>query len=58
MTRYQRQTMNDYRVALSNGRTLRIVAPSSQRALQRAQKWCIKVNDGTTVINVNEIVEG
>lgn len=46
----------DYRVALSNGKTLRIVAPSPQRALNRANKWCGELDGSVKVVDINEVV--
>jgi hypothetical protein len=50
--------MREYVVVLSNNKSLRIIAPSYQRAYIRADRWA-KQQEGTiTVAHVNEIMEG
>lgn len=48
-----RRANKEFRAALSNGRSLRIVAPSVQRAYLRACKWAEK--NKLTVGNIYEI---
>lgn len=58
MSTYYRRTSREFRVTLTNGKTLRIVAPSIQRAYTRAGKWCEKLGEGVTIKNVHEIIDG
>lgn len=45
-----------FMVALSNEKTLTVVTTDVKKAIARAKRWCEKLNDGTRVIDINEVV--
>lgn len=59
MTNYRRRATREWRVALSNGESLRIIAISPQAALKRASVRCAKLNSESPnkMITIGTIVE-
>lgn len=60
MTNYRRRATREWRVALSNGESLRIIATTPQRAIWRAAGWCARLNKsvaGDAKVIVANIVE-
>ncbi|MEU0967851.1 hypothetical protein ABZ357_21330 [Streptomyces sp. NPDC005917] len=50
--RYQPQRMISFTATLSNGKTVKVTAPSEQRAHQRVTKWLADQESELTVTSI------
>jgi hypothetical protein len=56
MSNYQPRKPKKFMVALSNDTTIPIVTSDKKRAVKRAKAWCEKLNNGTYIVDVNEVI--
>jgi hypothetical protein len=56
--RYRKPENREFVATISNGKTIKVIAPHLWKALQRADMYCERQEDDVTVTALNEITVG